>query len=135
MFIVNKSPYPVGLDISDLSLKLVQLNKIGDKIKIQAVGRTELEPGLIKNGVIRNKVKVIKAINKLLANPNIGKISSNEVVACLPEEKTFIKLIEIKKSLNDINEKIETEIEKHIPLPIDKIYYDWQIIEDLLKEN
>lgn len=135
MFILNKSPYPLGLDISDLSLKLVQLNKIGDKIKIQAIGKIELAPGLIKNGEIKNKEEVIRAINKLVASPNIGKVSSDEVAACLPEEKTFIKLVEIKEDLNNIDERIGVEIEKHIPLPIDRIYYDWQIIEDLPKRK
>ncbi len=135
MFILNKSSYPIGLDISDLSLKLVQLNKLGDKIKTQAIGKIDLPAGLIENGEIKNKKEVVKAINKLVANPSVGDVSSNEVVACLPEEKTFLKLVEIEKSLNNTEKRIQKEIKKHIPMSLDEIYYDWQIIEDLPKRK
>jgi len=48
----------------------------------------------------------------------------------LPETKTFIKLIEVSKTPNPISETIEHEIEKHIPVPINEIFYDWQIIDE-----
>ncbi|MEA3464128.1 MAG: type IV pilus assembly protein PilM [Patescibacteria group bacterium] len=130
MLFSNKSTYPIGLDISDLSLKLVQLNKIGNKIKIQAMGKINLPHGLIDNGEIKNQEKVIKAIKKLIADPKYGKVSPGEVIACLPETKTFIKLIEVDKTPNPISEIIGNEIEKHVPMPINEIFYDWQIIEE-----
>lgn len=135
MFFNNNSTYPVGLDISDLSLKLVQLNKRGDKIKIQAIGKTDLPSGLIEDGEIKNKDKVINEINKLISAPGYGKVTSNEVIACLPETKTFIKLIEIAKTPNPLAEIIEGEIEKHVPMAIEEIYYDWQIIENKLDKQ
>jgi len=48
----------------------------------------------------------------------------------LPETKTFIKLIEVEKSPNNLADVIETEIEKHVPFLLDEIYYDWQVIEE-----
>ncbi len=130
MLFSQNSTHPIGLDISDLSLKLVQLNKSRDKITIQAMGKISLPPGLIDNGEIKNKEKVIELIKKLITNPKYGKVSSEEVIACLPETKTFIKLIEIAKTPNPLSEIIENEIEKHIPMPVNEIYYDWQIIEE-----
>jgi len=62
MLLANNSTYPVGLDISDLSIKLVQLNKIRDKIKIQALGKLTLPLGVITNGVINDRAELIKAI-------------------------------------------------------------------------
>jgi type IV pilus assembly protein PilM len=124
------SPYPIGLDISDLSLKLVQLNKIKDKITIQALNKINLPKGLFENGEIKNKEEITKYITKLIEAPKYGKITSREVVACLPEPKTFIKLIEVKKTSTDIPSTIESEIEKHVPMSIKEIYYDWQIIEN-----
>jgi len=126
----RKSKYPIGLDISDYSLKLVQLNKKGrDSIDIQAISKIPLEKGLINNGEIVNKIKVIEAIKKLIDKPLNGKISSHEVVACLPETKTYLKLIHIEKSPNELVNIIEAEIEKHIPVALEDMYYDWQIIE------
>lgn len=130
MFLLNNSSYPIGLDISDLSLKLVQLNKNRDKISIQAMSKKNLPKGYFENGIIKNKEGVINAIKDIVNNPKFGKISSDDVVACLPESKTFVKMIEVEKTPNDIKNTIETEIEKHIPMPINEMYYDWQIIKD-----
>jgi len=131
MFFNSSSTYPIGLDISDLSLKLVQLNKIRGKIKIQALGKMNLPKGIIESGLIKKESELINAIKELLAKPTYGKVSSEEIIACLPEAKTFIKLITIEKSPNPIAEIIGQEIEKHIPLALDEIYFDWQIIENL----
>lgn len=128
--IFNGSTYPIGLDISDLSLKLVQLDKRRDKIKIQALGRLNLPPGLIVNGEIKNRPELIKAIKRIIANPFYGKVSSEEIVACLPESKTFIKLIEVQKSPNSLADIIGPEIEKHVPLALKEIYYDWQVVQE-----
>ncbi|MBI4779236.1 type IV pilus assembly protein PilM [Candidatus Falkowbacteria bacterium] len=131
MILNNNSTSPIGLDISDLSLKLVQLDKRRDKIKIQALGKFNLAKGIIVNGEIKNKVELIKAIKKIISNPVYGKISSEEVVACLPESKTFIKLIEVQKSPNALADIIGQEIEKHVPMSLNEIYYDWQVSEEL----
>ena len=130
MFLSNNSTFPLGLDISDLSLKLIQLNKIRDKIKIQAIGKLDLAKNIVASGEIKNKPELIKAVKKIVSSPLSGKVSSEEVVACLPESKTFIKLIEVQKSPNPLAEIIGLEIEKHVPLSADEIYYDWQVIEE-----
>lgn len=130
MFGLSLSTYPIGLDISDLSLKVFQLNKRGDSIKIQAIGKAELPKGLIEGGEIRNRSEIVKAIKQLLDKPQFGKISSKEAVVCLPEPKTFIKLIQVEKTPNDFEEMLKAEMQKHIPLSLDEIYYDWQIIRD-----
>lgn len=131
MRLINNSNSPLGLDLSDLSLKLVQLDQRRNKIKIQALSKLNLPPGLIVNGEIKNQPELIKAIKKIIAEPFYGKISSAEVVACLPETKTFIKLIEVQKSPNPLAAVIGPEIEKHVPLSLNEIYYDWQMIEEL----
>lgn len=128
--ILNGSAYPVGLDISDQSIKLIQLDKVRDKIKIQAIGKINLAKNVIENGEILNKSELIKSIKRLLDNPLYGKVSSREIIASLPESKTFVKLIEIEKSPNPLEEVISHEIEKHVPMAINEIYYDWQIIKE-----
>ncbi len=123
------SNYPIGLDISDLSLKAVQLNKKRDIITIQAFNKISLEKGLIENGEIKNQEQIVKMIKTLLGKPKFGHFTSTEVVACLPEPKTFIKLLEIDKTPNKLEDLIVAELNKHIPVEIDKMYYDWQIIK------
>ena len=131
MLLANNSTYPIGLDISDLSIKLVQLDKIRDKIKIQALGKLTLPLGVITNGVINDRAELIKAIKKIIAAPGYGKVSSEEAAVCLPESKTFIKRIEVAKSPNSLADVIGAEIEKHVPMSKSEIYYDWQVTAEL----
>src|SRR3989339_71 len=109
MFISKISEQSFGLDISDLSLKVVQL--------------------------VKNKEIVLENLKKLINKPKLGFIDTDSVVACLPETKTYIKLIEINKNPNNINDIIQTEIEKNIPISVDDMYYDWQIINKLENQD
>ncbi|MEI7497867.1 MAG: type IV pilus assembly protein PilM [Candidatus Falkowbacteria bacterium] len=128
MFRFSQTSYPVGIDISDTSIKLFQLTKVGDKIKTQAINKIDLAPGIVDEADIVKIDELVKAIKQLIATPKYGTITSREVVACLPENKTFTKLIELEQTPNDLTEMVKIEMEKHIPLPIEEIYYDWQII-------
>lgn len=135
MIFGKKSKHPIGLDISDLSLKMVQLSQHRGKIKIQALSRRALPKGLIEGGEIINETEVIREIDKLVNKPNYGFVSGNEVVACLPETKTFIKLIKVEASPNEIADIVEHEIEKHIPYSVDEVYYDWQTVRKSSAES
>jgi type IV pilus assembly protein PilM len=127
MLISKQSNIPIGLDISDTSLKMVQLKKSGNKIKIQAMGRVELPIGAIEKGEIKNHASFFEALGKLIAKPKFGNIIGNKIVACLPESKTYIELIKIAKSPNQLKNLIEAEMEKYFPVPVGELFYDWQI--------
>jgi type IV pilus assembly protein PilM len=130
MIFSNNSYYPIGLDISDLSLRFIQLRGNKDKPKIQSIGAVQLNPNVIQNGEIKNYQSLANSLNELLSKPKYGSVSGNKVVACLPETKTFIKLIKVSKSPNNINDLIGSEVEKYIPISINDIYFDWQIISE-----
>lgn len=125
----KKSNYPLGLDISDLSVKIIQLTHHGKKIEITAAGKISLEPGVIENGEIKNMRAAAEAINNLIAKPQYGAVGTTNAVISLPDDKTFIKLIEIEKTPNSLENTIPSEIEKYIPLPLGEICYDWQVVE------
>jgi type IV pilus assembly protein PilM len=125
---LNNYAYPIGLDISDRSIKLVQLKKSGRHLKIQALGKARLPKEILENGEIKNRELLIKALRRLISHPGLGKVTTNEASVCLPEGKTFLKILEIEKETENLKEAIEKELQKHIPLPPEEIYYDWQEI-------
>lgn len=129
MFNLSKQKYPIGIDISDLSIKLVSLYTKGDGIFVQALGRVELPQGTVQDGELKRTDIFIAKMKELIENPFYGNIDTDEVYACLPENKTFIKLIDIKKNPNNINEIIQSELENNIPLQVSEIYWDWQFID------
>lgn len=130
MLSFGQSNFPIGLDISDTSLKLVQLRKKGNKIKIQAMGRVELPIGAIEKGEIKNQRAFLESLEKLIAKPKFGNITTNEIVACLPESKTYIELIKIAKSPNQLEQVIEAEMEKYFPISTNELFYDWQVFNE-----
>ncbi len=130
MILKKKIYYPMGLDISDQSIRLVQFKKQKNSLALQAFNWVKLPEGVIFKGEIKDKLAFLKGLQELVSKPKVGKVKGNEAVACLPESKTFIKLLKINKSPNELSDMIESEITKHIPLSIGEMYYDWQIIEE-----
>ena len=135
MFIIKTSKYPIGIDLSDTSLKAVQLNGKKDKLFIQSINKIALPKGIISEGEIKNPEVLIKNLNLLLSKPKFGVFSSKDIVANLPQIKSYIKIIEIDNGPNNITDSIENEIENHIPLALNEIFYDWQIVKKTKDKN
>ena len=123
------SKSPLGIDISDLSLKLVQLKKTRRGIFMQALSRIEVPENYIDSGIIKNRKGVLALLQKMLKETIFGKITSREAVASLPEVKTFAKLIAVDYSGKNLGRAVEHEMEKHIPFDPHDINYDWQLIK------
>jgi type IV pilus assembly protein PilM len=124
-----------GLDFSDGALKVVQIGKnISNQNQIKAWGKKTLLPGLLVNGEIKDTKKLAEEIKKTISEAH-GKITTKYVVAALPENKTFIKFLSLKKdapkiSAPDLKKKLDAELPNHIPLSLDELRYDFQIISE-----
>ena len=130
MLITKSGNFAAGLDISDLTLKLIQLKKVRNKIKIQALNKIILPPNIMDRGEIKNEDGLLAGLAELFSKPKFGSLSTTLINASLPDTKTFIKLIEVEKSPNPLPDIIRAEIEKYIPLSLKDIYFDWQIISE-----
>jgi len=130
MHIFPKTKFPLGLDISDHSLKAVQLEKSGDQIRFKAVSRVVLQENTVRDGEISNPAEFQKSFTKLISSPKYGRFEVGEIVACLPDTKTFIKYIELGRS-EDIKAEVRAELEKNVPIALADLYYDHQILESI----
>ena len=132
----NPFPNAFGLDIGDLSVKLIQLRNRSllyraPHYEIMNIREISLPPGLIVNGELQQPEEVRKRMAKMLRGLNAKQkpIRSPWVVAALPETQSFIKMIQIKKFLDElIDSDILTSAKKHIPFDEDNYYLQWQII-------
>lgn len=125
---LNLKPEAFGLDISDLSLKIVKLKRTKNSFELAYFGESELKPGIIKEGEIRDEGKLVEAIRLAIKSAgarNLGKY----VVASLPEERAFLQVIQLPKmSEEDLKSAVIFEAENYIPLPIDQVYLDYEAI-------
>ena len=118
-----------GLDISDLSLKIVKLKKRGQFFELDSFLEEKIEPGIIKRGEIKDEKKLAEIIRESIKKVKGEKLKTNYVVASLPEEKAFLQVIQMPRlPEEDLKSAVIYEAENYIPTPIEEVYLDYQII-------
>jgi type IV pilus assembly protein PilM len=119
-----------GLDLSDLSVKVVQLEQDGKIDRVKSYGSANIAPGSILDGEIKKKENVVVAIQRAIETAGPKKIRTKKVVCSLPETKAFLRIINIPKmDKKEAKEAIKWEMEANIPVSIEQVYYDWEILE------
>lgn len=118
-----------GLDISDYSIEVLELEKKLGKIYLGAYGRVELEKGIVEDGKILNKEKLKEKIKELIGNTVPRKLKTNQVIVSLPESKTFFHISKLPANLvgKELYSAIESEALKTIPLAPEDLHFDFQI--------
>ncbi len=128
LFEVN--PDAFGLDISDESFKFVELESVRKNVRLTAFGFGDIPKGMIVDGEIKDGDEVARVLKDAFQKPTQGKLSTNHVVCSLPEEHTFTRVIQLPKMTEtEAHEAVRWEIEQNIPMNIDDVYYDWQLVD------
>lgn len=115
---------PFGLDLSDLSVKIVHLglSRCGSEV-VSAFGSVPISPGSIMDGEIKDADSVRRAIEQCMQKANVR---SRRVFCSLPEGKSFLRIIEMPNLPDrELEESIRFQIEENIPMGLDQLYYDW----------
>ncbi len=123
-------PSSFGLDLSDLSMKAVWLDRAGTHDSVVSFGSVPLALGNVVDGEIMNPEAVRSAIESLLEKSGPKRIGTRKVICSLPETKAFLRIISLPRmEREEVKEAIKWEIEANIPLTLDQVYYDWQILD------
>ncbi len=132
MPLMNPLNYAFGLDIGDRSFKIAQVARHSSKKtprKLTAWGSVDVPEGIMERGEIVDPEKAAEHLIKLVSEAK-GRLKGRAVVGCLPEARSFVKVIEMEQSSDRdvIRKAVSKEIEQNIPLPTEEIYYDWHLI-------
>ena len=100
-----------SLDISEKSLRLVQLKKNGQKISVTAFNQLDIPKDIIVQDEIKDIKKMAELIKKLVESAKGKKIKAKNVISVLPETKTFVKVINVSLSGE---EKLKDELNKAV---------------------
>lgn len=121
-----------GLDISDLSLKIIALKKRGKFFDLASFGDEEIKPGIIKEGEIKDRGGLVKVIKEAIKKTTGDKLKTKYAVVSLPEERAFLQVIRLPRmSEQDLKSAVVFEAENYIPLPVDQVYLDYQVVRNL----
>ncbi|TSC77160.1 MAG: type IV pilus assembly protein PilM [Parcubacteria group bacterium Gr01-1014_31] len=117
-----------GLDISQSKLRLVQIRTKHRRKMITALRELRLPNGIIVDGEIADPKQLSQMVATIYRGKELrDRIAGNGVISVLPESKTFMKLITLPTSeAAQVETLLRDEIPRHIPLPLEEIYYDWQ---------
>lgn len=126
-------PSSFGLDLSDLSIKVLRMESEGATHRVSGFASAALPVGSVIDGEILKASVVVDVIRGLLQEPSMQKMRTHRVVCSLPETKAFLRVISLPKmDEKEVSEAIRWEIEANIPLTLDQVYYDWQILGEAL---
>ena len=129
MDFLTLKPEVFGIDISDLSLKIIKLKKRGSFLTLASFGETAIPPEIIEGGEIKDEAALVEIIKKAVAEVKGEKLKTKYVIASLPEERTFMQVIQLPKmNEQEAKKSVYFEAENYIPMPIEKVYLDAQII-------
>jgi type IV pilus assembly protein PilM len=129
---LSLKPETFGLDVSDLSLKIIKLKKKREFLGLASFGEIGIKPGIIQEGVIRDEETLSQIIKEGISGVKGEKIKTKYAICSLPEEKAFLEVIQMPKMTEtELEKAVYFEAENYIPLPIENVYFDSQIIPPL----
>ena len=124
------SPSAFGLDISDFTVKFMKLGRSAfDEISVRTFGEVKIPEGTVVAGEIKKENELALFLKNNLRTSEGERFFNRFVVATLPEEKSFVRLIQLPKMKSeDIGKAARWELEGVVPLPIEELYFDYAIL-------
>lgn len=117
----------IGLDIGTSAVKIVAL-KGNRNLELYRYGVKPLPVGAVQGGEIKDVATVGAAISDLFVEQGL---ESNQVVLALSGQAAIVHLIKINlQNKADISDIIHKEAEKYIPLPLNEVNLDYQVLRE-----
>ncbi|TFB07952.1 type IV pilus assembly protein PilM [Candidatus Atribacteria bacterium MT.SAG.1] len=125
----------IGIDVGTFSIKIVEVSRIGQKTKIENYIRFQVpskEDSLFKifgdESFLLLSDRVSEIIKGLLKK---AKIRGKDVFLSIPDFSTFFTSFELPSMpMSELPKAIEFEARHHIPLPLSKVTFDWELLKD-----
>jgi len=115
-----------GLDISDESLKFVELVPAKSGIRVVRFGERKIPVGIIESGKIKDPKKLKEVLLSLRKEEGIRFVRVS-----LPEEQVYLFKLRLEKSgLENVREGIELSLEEHIPIPAQDAIFDYDLLNE-----
>lgn len=116
-----------GLDIGTTSLKAVWFGKKDTALTLEAIVYSPISyKGILSDSIADQEILATSIKNMLLS----AGITAPNANISLPESQVYTKILEMPDlSEQELQAALKWEIEQNIPLPIDQVRTDWQLLE------
>jgi len=115
----------IGIEISPERINLAQLQKKGQKFKLNILSSVEVPEGIIEEGAIVDPPAVAELIQAVIQD---SRIKVKEVATSIPGRETVIRLIPVPAELNDdeLRQYMNQEAGLYLPFPREEADVDYQ---------
>ena len=115
-----------GLDISDESLKFVELLNTKLGIKLGRFGDKVIPAGVIESGKIKDPQKMEEILSSFKIEQGVKSVRVS-----LPEEQVYIFQLRLEKvGLKSVKEAIELVLEEHVPIQAQDAIFDYALVKE-----
>lgn len=125
---LKKSHKPrLGLDIAPDGITAILLEKKKNNTFLKILAYEPFQEPVIHNGMINNSTVFIDTLKKLI---NENKLDEKKVNIGIPSNLAFVKTITLPDlPINELLIIAPQEASKHIPLPIEEVNIDFEVLE------
>ncbi len=118
-----------GFDIGHGSMKVLQIEEHHGKCVVTGYGSAMFDSSALVDGEIVNLEHVAQVAKDLFATNLVGEVTTRSAALSLPVTHTFNRVMTLPKlEKKDLADAVRLEAEQYIPIPIDSLYIDHQII-------
>lgn len=118
-----------GLDLGYSSMKVMQLTQDGKHFDVTGYGVINYDSAAIKNGVIVDHELLAKVSHELFDKHIVGEINTRRVAISIPAARAYTRTINLPTMSDDeIEGAVRLEAEQYIPVPVDDLYMDYEVI-------
>ena len=115
-----------GLDISDESLKFVELIPAKNGIRMGRYGERKIPVGIIESGKIKDSKRLEQVLLSLKKEEGFRFVRVS-----LPEEQVYLFRLRLDKAgLINVREGIELSLEEYIPISAQDAIFDYELINE-----
>ncbi len=123
----GKPKSQLGVDIGTSNIKIVQLHAKDNQFVLETYGMVNVS---FQIGNKDNASAIAQTAQVLKTLMSRAKVTTNKVVASLPNSSVFTSVIEMPKIPEDeLKVAIESEAKKYVPLPLAEVALSWSVIE------
>lgn len=123
----------LGIDIGSNGIKIVELKREAGKAKLSSYGFSENKELDMKDSRKSDTSYIAEIITKIIKDAGM---TSRSAIAALPTFSVFSSVLNLSNvSQKDLKAAVHWEAKKVIPLPLEEMILDWQVIKDSEAES
>ncbi len=127
---------PIGIDVTDNTIKAVQLEKKGGQTKILGLSQITLVPGIVEQGKIKDEERLMEAFKELFSKAKPSPITGKKIVFGLPESQLYIHTFKLQShKRKERNNLVLKEIEASIPLEKNNLLFSYKVMNKKKKKK